>query len=186
MSEGGLEERLAHHWRERRIAENPRDPRHLLPPIPPTARRVLDVGCGAGQTLLGCRLGPGILPSGIDGDVEALVLGCTWSPNIRFVAALGEALPFRTAVFDVVFSRVAMPYMAWPRAIAEAARVSRPSGSLWLSLHPLSYALAALGAACRRAAWKAVLFNAYVLVNGLLLALTGRTCRWPYPARVES
>ena len=45
------EERTAYHLAELEIAADPGHPAHLNPAIPPGAR-VLDLGCGAGQTLI--------------------------------------------------------------------------------------------------------------------------------------
>ena len=45
-------EDLEYHLLELEIARSPDDPRCVMPELRPSYRAVLDVGCGAGQTLL--------------------------------------------------------------------------------------------------------------------------------------
>ena len=78
-------------------------------------KRVLDVGCGGGQTLIDSRLGPDAVAVGVDRDFAALQLGRRLGPHVRFVCATGEQLPFETSYVDLVISRVSLPYMHIPR-----------------------------------------------------------------------
>lgn len=157
-----------YHLAELRIALDPGDPRHLLPQ-PEGCTRFLDVGCGAGQTLI--ALGGSTLSVGIDVDHKALMLGRELTPSVRFAEARGESLPFRDGSFDFVLSRVALPYMNIPAALQEMRRVMIPGGSLWLALHDISIPAERF----RSGNLKSRLFATYVLANGLTLHLFGRT-----------
>lgn len=96
-----------------------------------SARRVLDVGCGAGTTLRLVRaLSPAATLLGIDPDDLALrsARGEGW--RIGVVAGAGERLPIATASVDHVISRVAINYMHQARAAREMMRVVEPGGRL--------------------------------------------------------
>ena len=90
-----------------------------MPVVEARHRRILDIGCGAGQTLIGSTLDPGVLAVGIDLDHAALALGKQFTPSIHFVEGRGEALPFNHEAFDLVICRVALPYMHIARALSE-------------------------------------------------------------------
>ena len=149
-------------------------------PLVLSSRAVLDVGCGAGQTLIALGLpGPGVLRCGVDVDEGALTLGRHLDPGLALARARGESLPFADASFDLVLCRVALPNMNVPQAVAEMARVLRPGGRLWLVLHPVRTAWAALAAHLRRRQLRGALFQRYVLANAAVLHLLGRQFRFP-------
>src|SRR6185436_4815703 len=100
----------AYHSLELRIALNPADPRRVMPPVRDEYRSVLDIGCGAGQTLLGAGFKPGTRRIGVDYDYQALRIGKQFDPSLCLVHACGEALPLNSNAFDLVISRVALPY----------------------------------------------------------------------------
>jgi SAM-dependent methyltransferase len=177
---------LDYHFRELEIALDPSRPEHLMPVFGPQHRQVLDVGCGVGQTLVAggfAEARDGFGGWGVDVDVAALTAGRARWPQLRLAAAGGEALPFADAAFDLVMSRVALPYMSIPTALREFHRVLRPGGELWLALHPWRMALGDLRGALRQGAVKAALFRGYVLANGLAFQATGRTLAFPVGAR---
>ena len=175
---------IAYHLAELEVARTPGDPRRVMPDVPPGARAVLDVGCGAGQTLLALDLPhEGVVRCGVDVDHAALAHGRRLDPSLGLARAPGEALPFADASFDLVLCRVAIPYMDVPRAVGEMARVLRPGGRVWLVLHPPRFALRALGEHVRRAQPKGVLFQLYVLANGLALHAGAPLVRFPLGAR---
>ena len=182
------EELIHYHLSELEIARDPDAPGHLLPPIPVGCRAVLDIGCGAGQTLIASRLGDDVLACGVDPVHQALALGRSIEPRLLLGAALGEDLPFAGETFDLVYSRVALPYMHVPRALREIARVLRPGGTVWLSLHPPAFALRTALRALRAGKVKGALFPLYTLFNALLLPLLDRQLRWPFgrSSRYES
>ena len=172
-----------YHLSELQIARDARAPGHLLPPIPPDCRAVLDIGCGAGQTLIASNLAEDVLACGIDPDRAALALGRTLTSRVHFAVAAGERLPFASGSFDLVFSRVALPYMNIPHALSEIQRVLRPDGSIWLSLHPPRFAVRAMVHAIRAGSVRGTVFPLYTLVNGLLLHLVNHQVRWPFGRR---
>jgi ubiquinone/menaquinone biosynthesis C-methylase UbiE len=163
---------VSYHLEELAIAIRPGDSRRIMPTIEDRHRRILDVGCGGGQTLIASDCS-GKIACGVDVDVSALQLGRRLSQDIEFVCAMGEALPFRDDSFDLVISRGALPYMNIPVALAEFARVSKPGGSLWVVLHPPSMALRALLASIARIRIREALGRAYVLANTAVFHLHG-------------
>lgn len=176
---------VQYHLSELQIAQDPNAPGHLLPPIPAGCRAVLDIGCGAGQTLIASRLAGDVLACGVDPVAEALALGRSLNPQLQLGAAMGEHLPFASGSFDLVYSRVALPYMHIPQALREIERVLRPGGTVWLSLHPPAFALRTMVRALRAGSVKGALFPLYTLLNALLLPLLDRQLRWPFGRRVR-
>lgn len=176
-------EMVKYHLGELDIARNASAPGHLLPPIPSGCRAVLDIGCGAGQTLIASRLGDDVIACGVDPVAEALALGRSLTDRVLFGAAMGEHLPFANETFDLVFSRVALPYMNIPRALDEIFRVMRPGGTVWLSLHPPRFALRTMSRAIRARNARAALYPVYTLLNGVMLHLLDRQVQWPFGRR---
>ena len=72
----------AYHLAELEIARSPGDSRRTMTPLPANLESILDVGCGAGQTLIACDLSSDVLACGLDIDSEALALGKTLSRQI--------------------------------------------------------------------------------------------------------
>ena len=169
-----------YHLMELAIARDSRDPRRSLPPIAARHRRVLDIGCGAGQTLIASHLPAGTLGVGIDVEHEALRLGRELGPALHFLRARGESLPFADAVFDLVVCRVALPYMHIGRAVTEMARVLAPGGDAWLTMHPWRMTARELLAAITSWRPKLAAHRMYVLASSTLLHVTGRQLAWPF------
>ncbi len=179
-----MESRTARYHREElAIALTPCDKRHLQPTLPERVGTILDLGCGAGQTLIACNLGRAVAAYGVDIDAEALALGRELAPGIRFVRARGERLPFADNVFDVVISRVALPYMAMPTVLTEVARVLKTGGYVWFALHTFAMQRDRLRASLRAGHLKDVLYSLYILGNGLLFHCTGRQVPFPLNRR---
>lgn len=157
-----------YHLTELKIALDSTDPRHVLPPPAPASARVLDVGCGAGQSLIafcGDRLS-----FGLDIDMEALRLGKTLTDRVAFACCRAEAIPLRSQSFDVVITRVTLPLTNMPESLPEIRRVLRAGGMLWMTLHPFSIPWRA----ARRPSPRAWGFFLYVLINSLLYHCYGR------------
>lgn len=173
---------LAYHYLELQIASNPADTRRVMPRVRAEHRRILDVGCGAGQTLVASALRPEVTALGIDVDGAALALGRTIDPRVRYIRARGESLPLPSAYFDLVVSRVALPYMKQRAALAEMSRVLAPGGTLWLAVHPAAQVLREMRERLRERRWLAALHRLYVLANGALFHCTGREVRSPAKA----
>jgi ubiquinone/menaquinone biosynthesis C-methylase UbiE len=105
--------------------------------VPPGARRVLDVGCGAGSDVfsLAERLGPDCLIVGVDISLERVDEAQhalrSVALNVRFAVADARALPFPDDGFDVVradglFSEIDERV----RVVRELGRVTAPGGCL--------------------------------------------------------
>lgn len=174
---------IDYHIYELEVARTPNDPRRVMPTLPDRCQSVLDVGCGAGQTLIACELKSGIFACGVDLDEEALALGRRMSQHIQFICAQGERLPFTDQSFDIVISRVALPYMHIPNALDEIARVLKPGGHAWFTLYPSSIIIHRISAAIRAGNIKNLLFQFYIVVNSLYFHITGRQFQFPFNRR---
>ena len=152
---------LSYHERELRVAMDRSHPSHILPPHAPHGSRILDIGCGAGQTLIASY--PDIPTFGLDLDLEALRLGRQWTDNVSFVCGSAEQLPYRNAEFDFVVARVSLTYTDINRSLREIRRVMKPQGFVWMTLHPISLCWSQ----ARKGNCKGWLFFLYVLGNGL-------------------
>ncbi|HLJ95937.1 MAG TPA: class I SAM-dependent methyltransferase [Gemmataceae bacterium] len=135
---------------------------------------VLDVGCGAGQTL---RLLERYHPAeriGLDIDREALAFGCRLAEAhgeaISFVRASAYRIPFRDQRFTHVICRVALNYVHQWRALTEMVRVLQPGGYLYCSVEGPGFDLHFLRQA-RTAAQVASRLRD--LFYGWILAVTG-------------
>ncbi len=137
--------------------------------------RILDMGCGAGQTLSRLkRFGLGECV-GIDHDIESLAWGFRMRPRLGkntvvFICATGEAMPFAENRFTHVLSRVALNYMHQARAIKEAVRVLEPGGILPFRVMNMGYYLKLL---CKAPNMRRMAANLYKLGWGCVAALTG-------------
>ena len=98
---------------------------------PPHGLRVLDVGCGAGDSIdLFRRLDPEVRWSGVDIERSAEVEMRTRG-DADFHTFDGERLPFGDAEFDLVWCKQVLEHVENPRALlAEVVRVLRPGGVL--------------------------------------------------------
>jgi 2-polyprenyl-3-methyl-5-hydroxy-6-metoxy-1,4-benzoquinol methylase len=120
-------------------------------------RSVLDVGCGEGLlTQTWARTRGTVRVVGV--DLDDARLHAQWEsrrgPNLRFLPARAETLPFGDEEFDLVAAIESLEHVAEPdRALAEMARVtsrhllvSAPREPLWRSLNLIRGAyLGALG-----------------------------------------
>jgi len=175
-----------YHLKELEIARDPNDRRRAMPSFS-NHHRILDVGCGAGQTLIAANLSEGVEAYGVDPDPEAIKLGQEICPPfIKLSQASGEKLPFPDAYFDLVFSRVALPYMHIGKGLSEMWRVLQPDGVLWLALHPRKMALREFTSAVRKGLPKLAVFRTYVLVNGFVFNTFGTQFACPVLRRQET
>jgi SAM-dependent methyltransferase len=175
---------IEYHLGELAIAQNPADPRRVMPALPRHVTAVLDLGCGVGQTLMSADLAPDTFACGVDIDAESLAFGARLSSGrFPFVCASGEHLPFADRSFDAVLSRVSLPYMHIPTALGEIARILRPGGSAWFTLHPFFMVREQLIDALRAGNLRSLVFQTYALLNGLALHASGRLFRFPLGRR---
>lgn len=177
---------VAYHLRELAIALDPDSPHHAMPQLVAGDRAILDIGCGIGQTLVACGRNPGRQLVGLDIDHDCLAYGRQHFGHIQFVHGTAEQLPFREGAFDLVVSRVALPYSDIRRSLQEIARVLGDDGRVWLSLHSFATTWTEFKRSLGRCDYKDVLFRTYVAANGLLLHCLGRQFRFPRNRRCES
>jgi len=100
--------------------------------------RLLDVGCGLGMQAARLAL-HGWKAYGIDASDQMIRLGQyrfhQVHRQVRFTRGIAEALPFRSASFDVVMCQGAMDHFADKDLfISEVARVLKPGGYLIVAL----------------------------------------------------
>jgi SAM-dependent methyltransferase len=107
-------------------------------------RDVLELGCGAAQWSIALAV-DGAQPVALDQSLVQLKHARAnredaWA-EVPFVAASGEAVPFRAGSFDVVFcDHGAMSFSPPDRTLPEVARLLRPGGLLAFSqATPLLY-----------------------------------------------
>jgi SAM-dependent methyltransferase len=104
----------------------------------PPARSLLDLGCGTGPLLVAAASRyPRLV--GVDIAFRWLVIARhrlrEAGVEAPLICACAEALPFRDAAFDrVAGESVLETVQDQPRTLAEAYRVLRPGGRLWLSV----------------------------------------------------
>ena len=146
-----------------------------MPPILASRhKRILDVGCGMGQTLIASELANDTEAYGVDCDSEAIAAGRLLAPpNVKLLCARGEELPFENAYFDLVFSRVALPYMDINKALREICRVLKRGGDFWLTLHRPSMLFSRAKHSVSAGDVKSAASCAYALLNGALFNYLG-------------
>lgn len=179
---------LVYHESEFRLISDLSDPRRIVPSYPCRGWSVLDVGCGIGQTLMAPEFSEAVELHGVDIDPQAVScrLLADREPRLQLSCAPGESLPYEAARFDLVFSRVALPYTNIPVALSESFRVLKPGGFIWLTLHPwglewTNIYRAVLGKSIRR-----LINGIYVLANSAAFAATGAMFARPWNGTYES
>ncbi|MEX2253646.1 MAG: class I SAM-dependent methyltransferase [Thermoleophilaceae bacterium] len=93
--------------------------------------RVLDLGCGAGDSVDAFRAAnPGVRWLGLD-LVESPEVAARTRTDAEFLTFDGVAVPAEDESFDIVFSKQVLEHVRRPRELlAEAARVLAPGGVL--------------------------------------------------------
>ena len=95
----------------------------------PLGKRVLDLGCGQGATLL--HLGARTGVTGVDLFLPRARFAAVAVPGPKFLTASGLALPFRDGAFDHVVIRDVIHHLDHPaQVLEECARVLAPHGRL--------------------------------------------------------
>jgi ubiquinone/menaquinone biosynthesis C-methylase UbiE len=131
----------------------------------------LDIGCGAGQTLIAAF--PDQTTFGLDMDFNALRLGCQWTPMVCFAQGRAEQLPYRNETFGMVIARVSLPYTDLNESLREIHRVLKPGGKLWATMHPFRIVWRQMLASN----YKGMLFFTFVVFNSFLLHVFQRQIR---------
>jgi len=95
------------------------------------ASRVMDLGCGAGDSIdLFRAVDPEVSWVGVDIEQSPEVAGRTRA-DAEFVTFDGRRLPFEDESFDLVYCKQVLEHVEHPRdLIAEAVRVLKPGGHL--------------------------------------------------------
>jgi SAM-dependent methyltransferase len=176
----------SYHLGELAIIRDISDPRRALPGNIGDGWRVLDVGCGIGQSLTAVEFANCSSRHGIDVDAEAIESGKTLFPDIELRVAAAESIPYPDANFDLVFSRVALPYTNVRVALREIGRVVKPGGRVWIALHPWSMERREIVKSLNAKSWRRVIDRSYVCANSVLLAATGYCIPRPWSGRYET
>lgn len=143
-------------------------------------KRVLDIGCGAGQELLPFLERTKAFCVGIDiapslGEVTKTVFSANVnSRRTAFVRTNGASLPFSDESFDVVSCQVALPYMNNRRTIAEVARILRPRGVFLLKIHAPPFYFGMIRTRLKTLNLKQVAYPLICLAGSCWHSLTGR------------
>lgn len=143
-------------------------------------KRVLDIGCGAGQELLPFVEKTDAFCVGIDAAAELgevtneFFKQSDFKDRITFTRSFGERLPFADASFDVVLCRVAIPYMHNRQTIAEVARVLRPNGVFLLKTHAPAFYLGMIRRRWKSFSAKQIAYPLICLAGGTWHLLTGK------------
>jgi len=135
--------------------------------------RVLDLGCGVGLTPQKLSLPPDWQFIGLDIGFRSVSEAHLNFRHREFVCAAAEHMPFSDLSFDRVISNVALPYMNIPETLAESYRVLIPGGMFVASIHPAGFTIAELWHALPHP--QAALYRLWVLINGIIFHLSGRT-----------
>lgn len=154
--------------------------------VPLAGQHVLELGCGAAalaRALLARHPGSHVTGLEVDARQHAKNLAAP-QPGLQFVAAGAQAIPFADRRFDLVLMLKSLhhvPPALMAQALAEAARVLRPGGHLYVSepvyAGPLNEVMrlfhdegavraaaqAALDAALRTGAWAAAAERRFAL-----------------------
>jgi ubiquinone/menaquinone biosynthesis C-methylase UbiE len=151
-------------------------------------KRVLDVGCGAGQELLPFVTERGALGFGMDiaptvGRIGREMYAAN-APSARanFLRGKAEELPFPSGSFDVVICRLALPYTHNERAFAEVSRVLRPGGKYLLKISGVRWYLLELRQGLKPGKIMSMIHATRVLVAGSIYHLTSRQPRSRIPS----
>jgi SAM-dependent methyltransferase len=156
------------------VALDPSHRLHLLPNVPQHARKILDVGCHAGQILEALRLPDDCEAFGCDINTEVLEFARQCLPKVKFTFGRAETLPYENSSFDFLFARSVITNTRIPAALRAFNRVLTMGGRVWLSLHRWKD--------CRfilRDDWDAhpartLAMGTYVFVNSALFHCTGK------------
>ncbi len=143
-------------------------------------RRVLDIGCGAGQEMLPFVEQRGAHGFGLDVTpdvgqvVRELFARKNLADKINFLRGDGCALPFASASFDVLICRVALMYMKNSLALGEMARVLSRRGVFFLMFQAPPFYWRKFRSGLRGGDFKSSIHAARVLLNGSRYLITGK------------
>jgi ubiquinone/menaquinone biosynthesis C-methylase UbiE len=97
--------------------------------------RTLEVGCGKGYHFQFVKEFETCQYIGLDIDIDLLRCAHTNYPSIQLVTADASRIPFKSAVFDKIFSIYTFEHLHYlPESLAEVQRVLKPGGELMVGL----------------------------------------------------
>ncbi|MFQ5834003.1 MAG: class I SAM-dependent methyltransferase [Candidatus Thorarchaeota archaeon] len=98
---------------------------------PSSDSRVLDVGCGTGNNTLLFQQATGARMYGLDPSFGMLVEAVRKAPEVEFVQAFAESIPFPAGLFDILFMTEVVHHLSsLELALQEMQRVLKPGGHL--------------------------------------------------------
>lgn len=156
---------------------------------------VLDVGCGDGA-IHAHPIFDDVYVWGIDIDAAAIREARTTRDNRRRTYHVGSAEylvgsveflhSFWSNQVDLYLSRVALPYTHIPTALAEAYRVLKPGGRLFITVHGWRHWREFFATAWRERAWKRMADLGFIAAISCIYHRSGRLIRRPYTGTYES
>lgn len=139
----GYNDYIAYEWKY--FVENPERKNAALEAAKGVeVRRVLDIGCGAGQEMLPF-IERGATGVGMDITPEVGKVGrqmfadAGFADRVSFLRSSGNDLPFADDSFDLLICRGALMFMENRRALAEMSRVLKPGGVFLLKVQDAPY-----------------------------------------------
>jgi ubiquinone/menaquinone biosynthesis C-methylase UbiE len=176
----------SYHASELELINDVTNPRRLVPSFACAGWKVLDIGCGIGQTLSAVEFHGCSEWHGIDVDADAIAHGQQRYPQFTLSTARAESIPYPDDSFDLAFSRVALPYTNIPLALREMHRVIKPGGKIWITLHDWRMEQRQIVNALRDRNLRRLLDRCYVLFNSAILQISGRCLPRPGVGTTES
>jgi ubiquinone/menaquinone biosynthesis C-methylase UbiE len=147
-------------------------PDFAMPTFSMDGLTVLDVGCGNGWALAHPKFAKAKLLVGVDVDLAALTAGNVKWPKLRLIYASADSIPLN-GVYDVVMSRVALPYTDIRAVLTELYRLTKTGGDLFLTMHDWRHQAGFLADAIKRRAIKRIVDHAYIVAASFKFMATG-------------
>lgn len=106
--------------------------------VPLADQDIIELGCGAAQLARRLLQGhPGSRVTGVEVDLRQLAINlATPQAGLHFIAGVAQAIPLPPASFDLALMLKSLhhvPVASMAQALAEAGRVLRPGGHLYVS-----------------------------------------------------
>ena len=145
-----------------------------------TPKKVLDLGCGAGQELLAFLEKTEAFCVGVDAadELGKVAKGVFREKNFEnrfaFVRSFGEKMPFADESFDVVLCRVALPYMNNRQAIAEISRILKSNGTFLLKTHAPAFYFGMIRQRIGTFSPKQLAYPLICLTGGIVHSISGK------------
>jgi SAM-dependent methyltransferase len=174
----GYNDYIAYEWKY--FVENPERKNAALAATKGVdVRRILDIGCGAGQEMLPF-IERGASGVGMDITAEVGKVGrqmyaeAGFADRVSFLRSSGNDLPFADDSFDVLICRGALMFMENRRALAEMARILKPGGVFLLKVQDAPYYWWKVGHGLKTGSLLTSVHAARVLFAGNWYKLTGK------------